>query len=137
MEILSFLSPDQIAAIGKIPELAIIGCFEVVDGEKRFRPNRAFVEYMHEVIKRTGPSIESIQAVALRQRTGYVYVIDLRTPDGPQGRVPTEDIIGAFEIKEGKILADSYWRTKSTSSIRKKRGACRCRVRFRPRSWPG
>ena len=49
-------------------------------------------------------------------------MIDLRTPDGPQGRVPTEDIIGAFEIKEGKILADSYWRNEEHKLYTKKKG---------------
>ena len=51
-------------------------------------------------------------AAAEAQEDGWVYVIDLRTPDGPQGRVPQEDIIGAFEVRDGKVVADSYWRNE-------------------------
>jgi hypothetical protein len=38
-----------------------------------------------------------------------VYTIDLRTIEGPQGRVPPDDIIGAFEVRLGQIVAGSYW----------------------------
>lgn len=37
------------------------------------------------------------------------YIIDLRTPEGPHGRVPAEDIIGGFEVNHGHILPESYW----------------------------
>ena len=37
-----------------------------------------------------------------------MYVIDLRTPGGPQGQVPPEDIVGAFEVKDGALCPDSY-----------------------------
>ncbi len=37
-----------------------------------------------------------------------MYIVDLRTPEGPEGRVPPEGIIGAFEMKNGEIVRDSY-----------------------------
>jgi hypothetical protein len=74
-----------------------------------FRVNRAFVEFMHDVIRTRGPTDPSLQEAAAEQGNGWVYIIDLRTPEGPQGRVPLEDIIGGFEVRDGGLLSDSYW----------------------------
>jgi hypothetical protein len=46
-------------------------------------------------------------AEAARLGNGWVYIIDQRTPT-PGGQVPPEDIIGAFEVKDGDILPGSY-----------------------------
>jgi hypothetical protein len=46
-------------------------------------------------------------AKAKRQGEGWVYVVDQRTPF-PQGAVPPEDIVGAFEIKDGQVVSGSY-----------------------------
>jgi hypothetical protein len=46
---------------------------------------------MHEVIREAGLKDGGLQAAAAGQTQGWVYVIDLRTPDGPQGRVPGLD----------------------------------------------
>jgi hypothetical protein len=73
-----------------------------------FRQNPAFVDFMHEVIRTTGPNDPELREAAQEQRDGWVYIIDLRTPEGPGGRVPPEDIIGAFEVQDGQIVADSY-----------------------------
>ena len=75
---------------------------------ERFRVNHAFVEFMHDVIRTAGPTDPSLQEAAAEQGNGWVYIIDLRTPEGPQGRVPLEDIIGGFEVRDGRLLADSY-----------------------------
>jgi hypothetical protein len=37
----------------------------------------------------------------------FIYIIDQRTPT-PEGSVPPEDIIGAFEAAGGKIVPGSY-----------------------------
>ena len=76
---------------------------------ERFRPNARFAALMHRVIATAGPHDFELQAAARAQREGWVYVVDLRTPEGPGGRVPPEDIIGGFEVQDGKLLADSYW----------------------------
>lgn len=41
---------------------------------------------------------------ARRQRDGYVYIVDARTPT-PSGKVPTADGIGAVQIEGGKPIA--------------------------------
>jgi len=62
---------------------------------------------MHRVIARRGPELPGLIAEARRQSDGWVYVIDQRTRT-PQGAVPPEDIIGAFEVRGGQVVPDSY-----------------------------
>jgi hypothetical protein len=93
-----------------LPGFAIQGTF--TDQEcsiAGFRVNPDFVEFMHDVIRTAGPADPTMQEAAAMQGNGWVYVVDLRTPDGPQGRVPIEDIIGGFEVTDGRLAADSYW----------------------------
>lgn len=107
--VLSVLTPDEVAALGGLPGEAIAG---VLDGEgaspEHFRPNPSFAALLHEVIAKHGPTDSELQDVARAQGEGWVYVIDLRTPQGPQGSVPPEDIIGAFEVRAGQIVEGSY-----------------------------
>jgi hypothetical protein len=63
---------------------------------------------MHEVIQRRGCELASLQASARQQGKGWTYILDARTPD-PQGNVPMEDIIGAFEVQSGNLVLESYW----------------------------
>ena len=108
---LSILSEEEIDSIGVVPSKAIAGRFLAgSDGALigAVRVNDAFISFMHEVIRSAGPAVPELMATAAAQRDGWLYVIDLRTPDGPQGRVPPEDIIGAFEVRSGQISADSY-----------------------------
>jgi hypothetical protein len=110
IDVLSFLAirGDQ---VGSPPE-AVVGSWAKSDERtaERFRLNPAFVEFMHDVIETVAPDDAGFKGAAREQGEGWVAIIDLRTPEGPQGNVPPEDIIGAFKIKRGKILRDSYWR---------------------------
>jgi hypothetical protein len=72
-----------------------------------FARNRVFVEFMHAVIENRAPSQPGLIAEARRQGNGWVYIVDQRTRT-PNGAVPPEDIVGAFEVKDGRVLADSY-----------------------------
>jgi hypothetical protein len=108
-QVLSLLSPDEVHSLGGLPVEGIAGRFESESmSVATFRQNPAFVEFMHQVIRTAGPKDPGLQAAAQGQREGWVYIIDLRTPEGPSGRVPPEDIIGAFEVRDGRIMADSY-----------------------------
>jgi hypothetical protein len=108
-QVLSILSPDEMQSLGGLSAEAIAGGIE---GETisvdTFRQNPAFVQLMHQVIRTTGPKDPGLQAAAREQGDGWVYIIDLRTPEGPSGRVPPEDIIGAFEVRNGQIISGSY-----------------------------
>ena len=72
-----------------------------------FTRNHVFVEFMHEVIARHAPRDPSFHEEARRQGNGWIYIIDQRTPD-PAGTVPPEDIVGCFQIANGKVIPESY-----------------------------
>jgi len=107
---LSLLPPERARALGGLPPDAIAGTLPAgAPGPEQFQPNPGFVARLHAVIRAAGPQDPSMAAAARAQGEGWVYIIDLRTPDGPQGRVPPEDIIGGFQVSGGAILPESYW----------------------------
>jgi hypothetical protein len=78
-QVLSFLTPDQCERANGLPGVAVQGVF--TDAEcsvAGFRVNRAFVEFMHDVIRTTGPTDPSLQEAAAEQGNGWVYIMDLR-----------------------------------------------------------
>jgi hypothetical protein len=107
--VLSILNPDQVESLGGLPVDAIVGS---VAGEElssqTFRPNAAFIDFLHKIIEEDGPDDPGLRAAAREQVDGWVYVIDMRTPDGPQGRVPPDDIIGGFAVRTGEVVRRSY-----------------------------
>jgi hypothetical protein len=108
----TLISPEVALSQGLAPE-AIVGVLlrPLESGEAItpdiFARNRVFVDFLHAVIARYGPDQEGCKAEAARLGEGWVYIIDQRTPT-PQGPVPPEDIIGAFEVKGGEVLPGSY-----------------------------
>ena len=109
--VLSILTPREVASLGGLPGEGVAG---IMDGDvssvEAFRPNQVFIDFMHQVIRTAGPKDSVLRAAAVQQKNGWVYIIDLRTPEGPMGNVPPEDIIGAFEVQSGQVIAESYWR---------------------------
>ena len=107
--VLSILSPEEMQSLGGLPAEGIAGVMGSgsisVDD---FRENPGFARFMHQVIGMAGPKDPGLQAAARQQGDGWVYIIDLRTPERPSGRVPPEDIIGAFEVRNGRIIPGSY-----------------------------
>lgn len=98
-----------------LADRAIVGVMlrRVDDGGEivpdNFRPNRPFVDFLHELLAAEAPQTDAARLRAARQREGYLYLIDGRTPD-PDGRVPPEDIIGAIAIQAGKLIPGTYQR---------------------------
>jgi hypothetical protein len=72
-----------------------------------FARNSAFVEFLHQFVAETAPTDPGLLATAQQVGTGWVYVIDARTPT-PQGEVPPHDIIGRFGVENGNIMPASY-----------------------------
>jgi hypothetical protein len=113
-DLVTLLPPKETFAKGIIPE-AIVGVLKrpLNEGEairpENFIRNKLFNDLMHEFIARHGPELKGLQAEAQRQGEGWVYLIDGRTAT-PQGNVPPTDIIGAFEVKAGRLVAQSYKR---------------------------
>jgi hypothetical protein len=105
----SFLSPEEVEALGHLPGPAILGVYDgPIDSVESFRPNRTFVEMLHRVVAEVGARSPDLARGAREQGEGWLYVIDPRTPGGADGRVPPEDIIGAFEVRGGRLVAGSY-----------------------------
>jgi hypothetical protein len=106
----TILSLEEIEALEwNFPGEAVAGHFvEDVVEPGSFRPNEVFVNFMHHVIETTGPEDPDLIEAAQGVESGALYIIDLRTPEGPDGDVAGEDIIGAFAVKSGQITADSY-----------------------------
>jgi hypothetical protein len=97
---------------GLIPE-QIVGQLASLLPENRpidpdgFASNPAFVDFLHEVIRGHSVSDPELIASAIRQVDGWIYVLDGRTPT-PDGAVPPEDILGAFQVRAGQIVQESY-----------------------------
>src|SRR5262249_46486291 len=101
----TLLPPEVAFTQGLAPEAIVgglrrpLGPGEPITPEV-FARNRVFVDFLHAVIARHGPDQPGCRAEAKRLGEGWVYVIDQRTPT-PEGPVPPEDIIGAFEVHGG------------------------------------
>jgi hypothetical protein len=124
--VLSFVSPQEAESPGGIPLQAIVGDFVGAEGDRSvesFRPNPVFETFLHDTIRIWGPDDPELRASARHQSDGWVYIIDLRTPEGPLGRVPPEDIIGAFQVIGGLIVAGSYQAT-GTHLVYSRHGVC-------------
>ena len=114
--IASLVSQEVAFEKGLLPE-SIIGYFvnQVFNEEiipDNFIRNSLFVDLLHKSIKEFAPQTKSFLNTARKLKNGSVYVIDQRTPD-PNGAVPSEDIIGAFEIKNSEFIKDSYTRNNN------------------------
>ena len=104
-------SPDMAFSGGLIPE-AILGVLKqplAASGTltpDNFITNSVFRKFLAGVIAKHGPDSADLQAEAKRIGKGYIVVVDLRTQT-PQG-APPEDIMGAFTVEDGKVVAGSY-----------------------------
>jgi hypothetical protein len=88
-----------------------------------FARNPVFVELLHTVVARECPKTARCVAEAKSIGNGYLYVIDQRTPT-PDDAVPPEDIVGAFEVKDGAVTPASY-KANPNHRILSSRGFCR------------
>jgi hypothetical protein len=112
--VLSLLTPDEVAALGGLPNAAIIGEFlsdpvadEPLD-PSLLRVNQRFVELLHDVISRWVPQCPPFIIAAKTRRDGRMYVFDGRTSPQEDASPPDEDIIGSFALEAGEILAETY-----------------------------
>jgi len=91
--------------------IAIAGVFTkpIKDSEaidfSSFKPNSVYISFMHKVIEENAPKSQSFRDEVKRQKNGVVVVIDYRVKNKDNG-VPSEDIVGLFEIKNS--LMTSY-----------------------------
>ncbi len=78
----------------------------VMSNHEEFVQNPQFMEHFHRLVSVTVPQIPEFVEGARRQSTRYFYLLDARTPD-PQGDVPSEDIIGVFDLEQG-LVPEAY-----------------------------
>jgi hypothetical protein len=106
---LSLLSPKQVEKIGTLQSEAILG---FITGEQLsldyFHPNQIFIDLLQNVVGSEAPTDAELQAAAIEQKEGYINIIDRRVANRLDEETSPEDILGAFEIKEGRIVANSY-----------------------------
>jgi hypothetical protein len=106
---LSPLSPEQVEQIGSLKGEAILG---FITGEtlslEYFSPNKVFKDFTQKVIASEAPKDSELQTAALEQQAGWLYIIDNRAADLEREETSPEDILGVFEIKDGRIVANSY-----------------------------
>lgn len=105
-------NPQDMCRRGLISEEIIGQLISPIDLDAPLSPdnfgrNPVFVDFLHKVIKKHGPSTAGLIAAARKQGEGLVVIIDGRTPT-PDGQVPPEDILGAFEVRSGEIVPDAY-----------------------------
>src|SRR5262245_16395659 len=111
-DFVTLVPPEIFSSRGLVSE-AIVGVLSLLleDDEQItqdvFTRNQVFVEFMHQVIARHAPKDPSFTDEAPRKGNGWIYIIDQRTPD-PAGTVPPEDIVGCFQIANGKVIPESY-----------------------------
>nr|CAG8575197.1 9297_t:CDS:2 [Entrophospora candida] len=77
---------------------------------KNFKENDKFVKLLHQVIADNVATIEDLElkAFAKYRKNGWHHISDLRDPS-PWGRIPfPEDIIGMVEVRDGKIISETY-----------------------------
>lgn len=104
--------PGEVTKRGLVTQEIIGQLFDLHRADGPFEPdnfarNRAFVDFMHGVIQKHAPAAPNLVAAAKIQANGWVHIIDGRTPT-PQGPVPAEDVLGAFQVKDGEIVPGSY-----------------------------
>lgn len=111
-DLLAILPPEEGFEMG-LPVEAIAGVFSVpIESEadiapEHFARNPNFVEMLQQAIALCAPTLPEVLAQAQAIGDGHIYVIDSRTPD-PDGEIPSEDILGAFEAQGGNLVPDSY-----------------------------
>ena len=71
------------------------------------RENGPFLRLLSRTIFENADRCSLLRREAEIQGGGFVYLLDGRTPT-PGGRVPPEDIIGAFEVRDGTLVTGSY-----------------------------
>lgn len=111
--LVSMLPEGVIYGADAIPKVCWVGSLTGEPGEGAdlkaddFIPNADFVALLQRVVAETYPTLPGLVSEAEKQQRGWLYVLDARTPD-PAGDVPQEDIVGAFQVQDGKIDAAGY-----------------------------
>jgi hypothetical protein len=120
--VMSMLSPQDIKRLNGIPAQAAMAAFTGPKHPPKLHGNPAFMAFFNDFMNRRAISEPGVIRSALEQVEGYLYFIDLNTPDGINGRVPPEDIIGSLKVTGGKLVDGSYQSNPKYCVYREGRG---------------
>jgi hypothetical protein len=106
--ILSLLPYEEVFSTG-LKGKAIVGY--VLDPSAKLslinvQLNPAFTAMFQKVVYTTSLEVSAFKEAALRQKQGFIYIIDQRDRNYPNTK--GTDIIGAFTVKDGMLQEDSY-----------------------------
>jgi hypothetical protein len=109
--VVSLLGPEWVFQQGLHPEAVIAVLPDGADLDDitptDVRENGPFLRLLSRVIFENAERCSLLRREAEVQGNGYIYLLDGRTLN-PGGRVPPEDIIGAFEVRAGALVSGSY-----------------------------
>lgn len=110
IEVVSFLSPQDLEGLGGLPGRAILARMrdpEGGPGEDNLEWNGTFLQALHEVVSEWFPRLPDVAALALGPSATHVHVRVTRP--GRTGRVEQpSDVMGRFAVRDGAIDPDSY-----------------------------
>jgi hypothetical protein len=109
VSMIAVLAPEQAIEEG-LPSPAVVGTVPRGTAQispETFSPNPEFSAFLSYVIGKHGADMPGLREQAAAQGDGWIYMVDLRTGDAEE-QVESEDILGAFQAADGKIVADSY-----------------------------
>lgn len=107
------LLPEDVVADCGLPAPLIVGVIDNPEGadvpleeivSRSLKVNTEFKRTLHGFCAEVLSKMPQLESQASAQGNGWVYITDQRTPD-PEGEVPPQDIVGAFEINNGKIVS--------------------------------
>lgn len=111
-EAISVWSEETVQARG-LAQRSIIGIFTAA-APKHGRPPRSsfwenpdFKQGLHDIVKEVAPDIPEFAQQAREKGEESIYLIDLRAPENVE-KIPEEDVIGGFRVKNGRVDRGSY-----------------------------
>lgn len=114
VDLITFLSPADLDLVGGVPPEVVVGKLLGPGTElipDNFARNRAFVDFLHDVISTTVPQIEEFVAAAKHQGIGWLNIHDARAFNVDR-ELASRDIIGSFRVEGGVIIGSSYTRNR-------------------------
>lgn len=102
------LIPQELVSLRGLPSDLVVGSYSNISNtklepHKNFKENIKFRDTLLNFINTVLAFQDDIISQAKVNDSGWIYLIDQRTPT-PLGDVPSEDVIGGFEVLNGNIL---------------------------------
>jgi hypothetical protein len=110
LDVVAFLSPEDLEGLGGLPGRAIVARMRDPEGglgRENLEWNGGFLQLLHEVVRDHFPALPETAALALGPEAEHVYVRVTR-PGRTGVRQEPGDVIGRFAVRDGALDAASY-----------------------------